>query len=276
LSASVNGARVSLQWTPLAGAQEYHLQVGLTPGGTAIEGYLSTPFLIIDAPQGIYYVRVRGVANGRSVFGPFSNEVVVNVSGSCALPVAPLVTLTQNQDTIDLSWNQVPGATYQVVWSRTPGGADLVDTTAATSARRAVGLVGTFFARVVAVTPCGSATSNEVSFTIASLGAGDPATWTSAQWQAFLRDIITRKGLTLVNQAALNATLAEVQAVGASWQWSASGLRGRLFVPRGGGCPTPASVHLRYSSAWECVYGKYIDVADRWDIPWFSYWWPTF
>jgi hypothetical protein len=39
-----------------------------------------------------------------------------------------------------------------------------------------VGLIGTFYARVVVITPCGNATSTEVSFTITTLTGSGPRT----------------------------------------------------------------------------------------------------
>lgn len=89
LTASVNGSRVALNWSPTnAGAAvasdsaspvSYVLEVGNAPGQANL---ISAPLgrvtqLATDAPPGTYYVRVRAV-NGCGA-GPASNEQVVTV-----------------------------------------------------------------------------------------------------------------------------------------------------------------------------------------------------
>lgn len=177
LSVSANGNSVTIQWTALAGATSYTLQVGSSSGSANIaEVNLPTSItrIVVAAPNGIYFLRVRG--NLGTVAGPFSNEGTLTVGqaapppGPCTPPTAPTVTAAVAAGAVTLSWAAVPGATgYQIQWSRVPGGTELVESTTAVSQSKYIGIVGTYYVRVVVLTACGNATSAEVTFTIASL-----------------------------------------------------------------------------------------------------------
>jgi hypothetical protein len=196
LDVSANGATVTIQWTDLQamGALGYNLQVGTTAGGAQIASVnlpTSVTRIVVAAPAGTYFLRVRGLAGGG--FGPFSNEASVTVGatpapGPCAAPAAPNVTAAVSGLGVTVNWEGVAGtAGYRVEFSMTPGGTDLVQTVGAgtTSYTQYVGMAGTFYVRVVAGNGCGIAASNTVAFTIdgsAPSGTGprtpDPAAGT--------------------------------------------------------------------------------------------------
>ena len=83
LAASVNGRVVTLTWTSSAGANaasEFRLEAGSASGLAdlavlALSG--NAGFLVVQAPPGTYFVRIRGV-NDCGTSGP-SNEIVVSV-----------------------------------------------------------------------------------------------------------------------------------------------------------------------------------------------------
>jgi hypothetical protein len=76
VSASVNGALVSIQWTPIPGAQVYDVEVtGSLAGGMTLPA--QPTLYTLNAPPGNYVLRIRGRAG--SVAGPFSDPVSVNV-----------------------------------------------------------------------------------------------------------------------------------------------------------------------------------------------------
>lgn len=176
LSATAVADTVTIQWTPLVGATGYTITVEGTLNAS-VNLPSSVTQIIVKPPAGSYRVRVRGFAG--TLVGPLSNEAVVTVGAGqpqpCGgPPAAPALTAGTSGLSVTLNWGAVAGATgYIIQWSRFPGGTELTETTAANSAQKYVGSVGTFYARVVAVTPCGNAISNEVSFTLANTaGAG--------------------------------------------------------------------------------------------------------
>ena len=176
LTSTVNGQSVRLDWTAVAGATSYELDV---TGSLVVTAQIPTLFVQVNAPAGTYNVRVRG-RNGATA-GPYSNTVAVTVGGAPApgpcQPTAPAATAAVNGGVVTVNWGGVPGATgYVVQFSRIPGGTELSQATAQNAYVQFVGMVGTFYARVVAVTPCGNAVSQEVAFTIDSLVGNLPRT----------------------------------------------------------------------------------------------------
>jgi hypothetical protein len=176
LAVNVVNNTVSMQWTPLPLAQGYEIVVGSGPGGSDVGALpvlapTTGGTLPFHVPDGQYWVRVRGFADNGNLRGEFSNEVHVVVPNlaACVQPSAPTVAPVVEGGFVTLHWAPIPGAGYEVQWSRFPGLTELTDQTAAASMRKYVGITGTFFARVVAVTPCGNATSAEVPFTIAEV-----------------------------------------------------------------------------------------------------------
>lgn len=182
LSVTANGANVTIQWTAVPGALGYNLQVGTTPGGTEI-ATVNLPNTIthisVDAPPNTYYLRVRGLAG--NIFGPFSNEASVTVgdtSGPGVTPcgvTAPSISVNVTGGSVTVNWGAVPGtAGYRIEFSRFPNATELVQTVNAstTSFTQYVGMLGTFYVRVVAGDACGTATSETVAFTITDLNSG--------------------------------------------------------------------------------------------------------
>lgn len=104
LAAVVNGQRLDLAWTAAAGAASYVLEIGTTPGGPYARrniGALTT--FNVTAPEGTYYLRVRGLnAQGE---GPPSNEVTAMVVGTLQAPGAPSgLTSSVAGSNVTLSW----------------------------------------------------------------------------------------------------------------------------------------------------------------------------
>ena len=160
LTSTVNGSSVRLDWTAVAGATSYELDV---TGSLVVTAQIPTLFVQVNAPAGTYTVRVRG-RNGATA-GPYSNTVTVTVGGAPApgpcQPTAPAATASVNGGVVTVNWGAVPGATgYVVQFSRFSGGTELSQATAQNAYVQFVGMVGTFYARVVAVTPCGNAVSH--------------------------------------------------------------------------------------------------------------------
>lgn len=183
LRVTANGATVTINWTDLSaqGAVGYNLVVGTTSGGSQIASVnlpSSITNIVVAAPAGTYYLRVRGLAASGGA-GPFSNEASVTVGtsapgpsptpGPCSAPSAPTVTTTVTGLTVVVNWGASPGAAgYRVEFSRTPGGTELVQNASAgaTSYTQYVGMVGTFYVRVTAVNSCGATSSETVAFTM--------------------------------------------------------------------------------------------------------------
>jgi hypothetical protein len=183
LTATATGRSVTINITPVAGATGHRLAVGTAPGSANIASVnlpLSVTRIVVDAPDGSYFMRVAAMLG--TLVGPFGADVRVDVAsapppGPCTPPTAPAVTASSSGLSVSLSWTAVAGAIgYRIHWSRTAGGTELVESTTATSLNKFVGTVGTFFARVEAVTPCGNATSLEVTFTLANTPGAGPRT----------------------------------------------------------------------------------------------------
>jgi len=182
LTVTANGSTVTIQWTPIVEALGYNIQVGTSAGASNI-GSVNLPNIVtrivVKAPDGTYFLRVRALAGPLS--GPFSNEASITVSsaGGCTPPSAPAATASVTGPSVTISWGAVANIdAYRVEFSRTPGITELAQnvTSATTSFTQYVGMLGTFYARVVAGNACGSATGNEVAFTIDNIGGSGPRT----------------------------------------------------------------------------------------------------
>ena len=177
LNVTAAGSSVTIQWTPIAGAQGYNLQVGTAAGASNI-GSINLPNLItrivVAAPTGTYFLRVRAFAGG--LVGPFSNEASITVGNSCVPPTAPTATASVTGSNVTVSWNAVPNVLgYRVEFGQAPNTTALVQNVPPTTTsftQSAGGVTGTFYARVVAGNSCGTSTGNEVSFTIGGGGSG--------------------------------------------------------------------------------------------------------
>jgi hypothetical protein len=171
VTASVNGSVVTVQWTTVAGATGYQIQVtGSFSGVVNVPG--TTTSFVVTPPAGTYNVTIFGTAG--SVVGPASNVATVTVGGGsptgpCAPPQATTVTASASGMLVNLSWTAVAGTLgYRVEFSRTAGGTELVSTVPAsqTSLSGVAPFVGTFYVRVVSGNTCGTAASAEVSFQV--------------------------------------------------------------------------------------------------------------
>ena len=177
LNVTAAGSTVTIQWTPVAGAQGYNIQVGTASGASDI-GSINLPSLItrivVAAPNGTYFLRVRALAG--SLVGPFSNEASITVGTSCVPPAAPTASQSVTGSTVTISWNAVSNVLgYRVEFGTAPNTTALVQNvlpTATSFTQDAGGARGTFYARVVAGNSCGTSTSNEVSFTVGGGGSG--------------------------------------------------------------------------------------------------------
>lgn len=178
LTASANGAIVTINWTAIPGATGYNLVVtGSLNANVNLPASVTN--IVVNAPAGTYTVQVRATAG--SVASAFSNAASVTVGSTppvpCGPPAAPTVTTAVNGGTVTVNYGAVAGATgYLVQFSRFPGATELQRSTNATSFPQFVGLIGTFYVRVVALTPCGNVTSQEAAFTIATLAGSGPRT----------------------------------------------------------------------------------------------------
>jgi hypothetical protein len=169
LTVTVTGNTVTIEWTPITGALGYTIVAGTAPGQANIAAVTLPAAIgtrvVVSAPVGTYYLRVRAIAGPFA--GPFSDEATVRVGLEPCVPgTAPVASATPQSGYVNVSWSHVPGATaYLLQWSRYSGITELVETSTSTSATKFVGVVGTFYVRIVAVTACGNTTSNEVAFT---------------------------------------------------------------------------------------------------------------
>jgi hypothetical protein len=160
------GALVTLQWSALPLAQGYTLEAGVQPGVPALT--YSVPASITQvslfAPNGTYYVRVRGFAG--SVAGEFSAVQTVVVGGpvTCGTLVAPTVTAAGAPGLqVNVNWSPVAGATgYMVEYSRFNGITELAEASgpAVNSVTKYAGMWGNFYVRVVAHNACGEAAAS--------------------------------------------------------------------------------------------------------------------
>jgi hypothetical protein len=184
LTVTTNGNVVTILWTTVTGALGYNLQVGTTAGGSEI-ATITLPSIVgtrivVTAPTGVYYLRVRGVGIG--VNGPFSNEAYVNVNPAappptCSAPAAPDVNVTVEGPTVTVSWPPVAGAVgYQIQYALTPEGTDLEQLLTTTSHTVVAPWVGTFYVRVRAASACGQTVSPTIPFTVSNLGGSGPRT----------------------------------------------------------------------------------------------------
>ncbi|HXG90167.1 MAG TPA: hypothetical protein VNJ02_17705 [Vicinamibacterales bacterium] len=182
LEAFAAGDVVTAQWTVVPGATGYTVDVTGTVN-TQINLAASPNFFRVNAPAGTYNIRIRGTAG--SVTGPFSNTVTVTVTvggpgpGGCSQIGGLTASSNTSGGSVQITWTQVPGTLgYRVEFSRFSGSTELTRTLPAgsNSTTQFVGMVGTFYARVVAGNACSTSTSNEVQFRIETLAGPGPRT----------------------------------------------------------------------------------------------------
>jgi hypothetical protein len=169
LQATVTGTTVRLTWGPPSqGAPAaYVIEAGSSPGASNLAtldtGNSATTFTT-PAPLGTYYVRVRA-RSGAAVGSP-SNEIVVNVTGSCPMPSTPAGLMqTVNASSVQLSWQAAAGATSYVLEAGSSANSSnlLASDIGNTTTLSATAPPGTYYVRVRARNACGTgAPSNEV------------------------------------------------------------------------------------------------------------------
>jgi hypothetical protein len=180
LAAVVNDNTVTLNWLPptTGGVPTgYVVEASLSPSGApiALLPVPDTTLTVTAVPNGVYYVRVRGVnVDGAS---ESSNEVIVVVpggGGGCTSPPNAPTNLTSgvSGNVVAVAWVAPTGGceatAYVVQAGSAPGLSDLaiVNVGAATTLS-ASAPAGTYYVRVVALNAFGgSAASNEVVLTV--------------------------------------------------------------------------------------------------------------
>ena len=168
----MSGFEVTLTWGAAAPVSSYVVEAGSATGLANLAQFdtgTTATSLTVNAPGGVYFVRVRA-RNGVST-GPPSNEVVVTVPGACASPAPPAgLSHGVSGATVQFTWAAVAAATRYVLEAGSgPGLANLasIDTGTAVATFTAAAPPGTYHVRVRARNACGtSAPSNETIVTI--------------------------------------------------------------------------------------------------------------
>jgi predicted phage tail protein len=166
--------RVRLTWAaPRYGAPptEYIVEAGSQLGRSNLTssptGSAATS-LVVDAPAGVYFVRVRG----RNAFGlgPPSNEVLIQLGDTSSCTTAPAapggLTATADGLTVEFQWGAASGATtYLLEVGATPGGLQYGRlNTGGLPRYTATGQPGVYYVRVRGSNACGQGpASNEVT-----------------------------------------------------------------------------------------------------------------
>lgn len=170
------GATVTIEWSALPLAQGYTLEAGTAPGVANIATVnlpASITRIIVFAPNGTYYLRVRGFAG--AIAGDFTPVQTVTVGGPLVCPplAAPTVTAENSSYlSVKTTWTPADGAVgYMVEYSRFDGVTELAEPVGPTvnTVNKYAGFTGNFFVRVVAHNACGEAAASAyVPFEITS------------------------------------------------------------------------------------------------------------
>lgn len=182
LAVTVAGTTVTLAWAPPSTGSppaSYVVEAAVSPGGPALASLTltATTFSVPNVPNGVYFVRVRGV--DASGVGPPSNEVVATVpgggppTGCSAPPNAPQgLAGSAAGNAVSLNWSApaggCPATGFVVLAGSAPNQANLAQVNVGLQ----VGLsanapAGAYFIRVVAVNAFGqSSPSNELALTV--------------------------------------------------------------------------------------------------------------
>lgn len=169
----VVGPNVTFNWTPADGATAYTLQAGLSPDNypVSLDVGNATTFSVQAPAVGIYYARV--VPN----VGLPSAPVPVVVASMFVPPAAPTnLTAYLNGAAVIFDWQPGSGGgtptSMTLSAGSTPGASDIATVPLGPSAQLVVPVVptGTYYVRVTAANPGGSATSNEVELVMPAGG----------------------------------------------------------------------------------------------------------
>jgi hypothetical protein len=181
LARNVEGSTVYLWWrAPISGGTPtgYLVEAGVVPGTPIFR--ISTGLLPVvqvrNVGTGRYYVRVRAV-NAAGTSEP-SNEVTVSV-GCNSRPRQSSLSSTTNGDLVSFSWVDPDGCndtSTRLDVGSAPGTTNVAQAQAAGDSLTASAPPGTYFARVVTVSPFGeSAPSNEVSVIVGGGACAPPS-----------------------------------------------------------------------------------------------------
>ena len=177
LTVTTAATTVSLQWGASPTAAAYLLDVGSGPGAANLGSFplSNVTSLVVAAPIGTYYVRVRA-ASACGVSLP-SNEVAIVVDGSVPLPQAPTgLAATVVGNAVGITWAPpTSGGTpsgYRLEAGYAPGAADgAINTTATTFAAAGVP-PATYYVRVRAFNAAGLGPVTPDIVVVSSLGTG--------------------------------------------------------------------------------------------------------
>ncbi len=231
----VSGNNVTFSWTATAGATNYRLDYGVTPGayiGGLTLGNATT--YSIGAPNGVFYLRVVAIPGNEA-----SNEITLRVPAPPAPPTG--LSVARNGTSIVATWSPGTGggtpSGYQLIAGLTPGGTNFVIPTVTNTFGGGPAPANTYYFRVVAVNAAGqSGPSSEVTVVMPVGGACDvpptPALTTSAwgnilsaNWTAIpgaSSYVLSYNGAGLVGQAPFGGTTTRFSYRGlpvATWQF---------------------------------------------------------
>jgi hypothetical protein len=179
LTAAVIGSTVTLTWTAPAGAppQSYVIEAAVVPNGPVIASLPvnGTTLVVPGVPNGVYFVRVRGVSGG--VPGAASNEVTVSVASiGCPGPPSPPanVRVFAQGTVISLNWAPpavgCPATDYIILAGTAPGLSNIAQVNMGGALGISVNApAGAYFIRVVSTNQFGaSAPSPELRAVLAT------------------------------------------------------------------------------------------------------------
>ena len=164
---------MTLNWlAPTAGSPPtgYRLEAGSSSGASNLAILQTGPapgLTVTDVPDGIYFVRARGLRD--ALVSEPSNEVRVAVGCAAAPPAPSGLAPIVNGRLVTLTWSAAAGATSYVVEAGSATGlANLAVLPAGANPALAVTAPpGTYFVRVRGLNGCGTgAASNEVIVTV--------------------------------------------------------------------------------------------------------------
>lgn len=177
LTFNTASSTVSLSWNPPSSgdpATSYVVEAGSVSGLANVAsfdtGSALTSLSVDNVPVGRYFVRVKA-RNGAGLSAP-TNEVLIVVGGSCAVPAAPTnLRSCATSTTLSLTWSGSPGAaSYILEAGSSPGASNLFASDIGSEvSMTATAPPGTYYIRLRAKSPCGaSAPSNEIIVTVGS------------------------------------------------------------------------------------------------------------
>jgi hypothetical protein len=255
---SGNGALLLWDLSSAVGVSAMGLQALSGPGGGVAQEIpvpIGTSLSVPSVPSGTYTVRLIG--SGPAGRSAPSNEITLGVPGCTAAASIPLAIDTSGLVTV--RWPGVPGATgYHLDVASTPGGpliASIPLAPAQTVVTASPG-IGTYYVTLRAPLGCGTtARSVEHALVVTQVS---PVYWTSEQWRVWFFNLVASKGLPNATLSAMQATRADLVAMGADWQngWRGD-LRARIYLPVLN-CPPPSN-----PSSPACAYSKAVDVGEN-------------